>query len=342
MTDSDSLAHVDSLSDPESLLDRPGIAVETRTESIDAADFDAAETWTDHVVVGVADDRGVLLHDDGHHGWTPPAFEVPDEEDALAVADREFAALTGTSLSIAGVLHARRRTFTVADDGDDRETAVWNVLLWAAPEDRLPDDPESEADGADLAWRDGAPDDAPEVVAADVERIAATAQPAASDPTESLTDPERLRGADGVEHVTVSDDDHFESNRDTGGIAVVGVTRDGRLALPTFEVGTALTHAVVGSGGDFADTARESAHDLLGVDVRLDGVERVRRKVSTDDGETAVAYDVVFAASLADDAGLPDAVPSCRIESAEWYDSLPPDFAHGDDEMCADARLFLE
>ncbi|WP_143052180.1 NUDIX hydrolase [Halobacterium jilantaiense] len=159
MTGPDSLVHIDSLSDLESLLDHPDLAVETRTEPIDAADFDAAEAWTDRVVVGVADGRGVLLYDDGHHGWTPPAFEVPDDEDALAVADREFAALTGTHLSISGVLHARRRTFTVADD--DRETAVWNVLLWATPDTRIPDDPESEADDADLAWRDAAPDDAP-------------------------------------------------------------------------------------------------------------------------------------------------------------------------------------
>ncbi|CAM2891670.1 hypothetical protein PNP85_15575 [Halobacterium salinarum] len=188
MPGSDSPVHVDSLSDPASLLDHPDLAVETHTEPIDAADFDAAEAWTDHVVVGVADDRGVLLHDDGHHGWTPPAFEIGDDEDALAVADRGFETLTGTTLSIDGVLHARRRTFTVADDGDDRETAVWTVLLWATSNTRIPDDPESEADDADLAWRDAAPNDASEIVAADIERIAATTSTSA-DPTESLTDP---------------------------------------------------------------------------------------------------------------------------------------------------------
>jgi|AntRauMinimDraft_4_1070384.scaffolds.fasta_scaffold00029_47 hypothetical protein len=342
MPESDSPVPVDSLSDPESLLDHPDLAVETTTEPIDAVDFDAAEAWTDHVVVGVADDRGVLLYDDGHHGWTPPAFEVPDDEDALAVARREFEALTGTTLSIEGVLHARCRTFTVADEADDRETAVWNVILQATPDARLPGDPESRVEDAALAWRDGAPEDAPEAVAADVERIASTT-PTGDDPTESLTDPAALRDRDGVEHVTVSDDDHFESNRDNEGVAVVGVRdADGELALPTLEAGTVLTHAIVEAGEDFADTAREGAHELLGVDVGLEGVERVRRKVSTNDGEEAIAYDVVFAASLVDDAELPDETPSCQVESTGWYDALPENFAHGDDEMCADARLFVD
>lgn len=173
MTGSDPPVPVDSLTDPETLLDHLDLAVETTTEPIDAADFAAAEAWDDHVVAGVADDRGVLLYDDGHHGWTPPAFEVADDEDAVAVARREFEALTGTTVSIEGVLHARQRTFVV--EGDDRETSVWNVILHATPDDRLPDDPESQVADADLAWRDAAPEDAPEQVAADVERIAATA-----------------------------------------------------------------------------------------------------------------------------------------------------------------------
>lgn len=172
MTGSDSLASVDSLPDPESLFDHPDLAVETTTEPIDAGDFDDAAAWDSHVVVGVADDRGVLLYDDGHHGWTPPAFAVGDDEDAVAVAHREFEALTGTTITVDGVLHARCRTFTV--ENDDRETSVWNVVLSATPDDQLPDDPESEVADADLAWRETAPADAPEQVAADVDRIAST------------------------------------------------------------------------------------------------------------------------------------------------------------------------
>jgi len=340
MTGSDAPTPVDSLPDPESLLDRPGVDVETSTEPIDADDFGAAEAWDDHVVVGVADDRGVLLYDDGHHGWTPPAFEIGDDEDAVAVAHREFEALTGTTATVEGVLHARRRTFVVAD-GDDRETSVWNVILRATPDERLPDDPESRVEDAALAWRDAAPGDAPEQVAADVERIASTT-PTGADPTESLTDPAALRDRDGVEFVTVSDDDHFESNRDTEGVAVVGVTNaDGELALPTLEAGTVLTHAIVEADEDFADTAREGAHELLGVDVELDDVLRVRRKVSSrpGDDEDAVAHVVVYTASPAGDATLPEAVPSCQVESTDWYGGAPEDLLS--EEMRDDLELLL-
>jgi hypothetical protein len=342
MTGPDSPVPLDSLTDPESLLDHPGLTVETHTEPIDADDFDDAEAWEDHVVVGVADARGVLHYDDGHHGWTPPAFAVGDDEDAVAVARREFESLTGTTVAVDGVLHARRRTFTV-DDSDDRETAVWNVILRGTPERRLSDDPGSQVEDADLAWRDTAPEDAPEVVAADVERIASTDDTTHSDPTESLADPETLRDSDGVEFVTVSDDDHFESNRDTEGVAVVGVTNvDGELALPTLEAGTVLTHAVVEADEDFADTAREGAHELLGIDVTLDDVLRVRRKVSSnpDADEEAVAHVVVYTASPAGEADLPGDVPSCQVESTDWYGGVPGDLVSA--EMRDDIGLLLD
>ena len=346
MTGSHAPVPIDSLPDPESLLDRPGVAVETHTDPIDAADFDDAAAWDDHVVVGVADDRGVLLYDDGHHGWTPPAFEVPDDEDALAVAHREFEALTGTTLSVGGVLHARRRTFAVEEAGDDRETAVWNVILQASPDDRLPDDPESEVPGADLAWRDAAPADAPEHVAADVERIAAAASTSAdiADPTESLTDPGGLRDRDGVEFRDETEADHFGRDDGVAGVAVAGLTNDdGALAFASFEDVTILPHAVVGTGEDYATVAREAARDLLGVDVELDDVVRVRRK-ATPDGETdgGVAHVVVFAASPAGDGVLPDAedVTSCQAESTGWFECVPEDLQT--EEMHADARLFLD
>lgn len=333
---------VDSLPAPASLLEHPGLDVETTEETVDASDFDAAEAWTDHVVVGVADDRGVLCYDDGHHGWTLPAFELPgDADDVLAVARREFEALTGTALSISGVLHARRRSFTVADDADDRETSVWNVLLRAAPDDQLPDDPESQVEDAALAWRDSAPADAPEQVAADVERVAATAS-VETDPTESLTDPAAFADAEGVEYRAVEDDSHFEMNRDHAGVAAVAVTNDdGALAFAEFDHGPMLPWFPVDPDGDFADGAHTAAEALLGIDIELDALVRIRRKESTsDDGERAVADDVVYAASPAGDGTLPAEVPNCEAETADWDAEVPDGVADG--SMRADAELFLE
>jgi len=345
---------VDSLSDPAPLLDHPGVDVETTEEPVDAEDFAAAEAWTDHVAVGVADDRGVLCYDDGHHGWTLPAFEVPDDAaDVLAVARREFEALTGVPVTVDGVEHARRRTFTVAEeDGaaaeDDRETHVWNVVLRATPTAPLADDPESRVEGADLAWRDSAPEDAPDAVAADVERIAEQPEPStttAPTPTESLTDPASLRGRDGVEYVTETEADHFGQDDGVAGVAVVGLTNDdGALAFASFEDVTILPHAVVETGEDYATVARDAASDLLGVDVDLDDVVRVRRKQSPAGGTSAehVAHVVVFAASPPGDGSLPDAedVTSCQAESTGWFDGVPDDIQTP--EMRADALLFLD
>lgn len=348
MTSTQAPVDVDSLPDPESLFDHPDLAVETTTEPIDAEDFDAAEAWADHVVVGIADERGVLLYDDGHHGWTPPAFEVDADEDAVAVARREFETLTGTGLSIDGVLHARQRTFTVADDGDNRETTVWNVLLAATPDDRLPDDPESEVADAALAWRDEVPEDAPEQVAADVERIAATRHSSMSDttstdPTESLSDPDTLRDRDGVEYLEMTEADHFGQDEGVAGVAVVALTNaDGALAFASFEDVTILPHAVVEAGDDYATVARDAAADLLGIDVDLDSVARVRRKATPPGGSDGVAHVVVFTASPAGDSVLPDAtdVTSCQAESTGWFDRVPEDIQTA--EMREDARLFLD
>lgn len=350
MTGPDSPLPVDSLTDLESLFDHPDLAVETHTESIDAADFDAAEAWDSHVVAGVADDRGVLLYDDGHHGWTPPAFAVGDDEDAVAVARREFETLTGTSTTVDGVLHARRRTFTVDDSADDRETSVWNVVLSATPDEPLPDDPESQVEDADLVWRDAVPDAAAEHVAADVERIASTADTPVSDrthsdPTESLTDPETLRDRDGVEYLGVTEDDHIGQDSDISGVAVVGLTNDdGALAFATFEEVTILPHAVVEPDEDYVDVAHGAADELLGIDVDLDDVVRVRRKDSPSSGndDEDVAHVVVFTASPAGDGVLPDAedVTSCQARATGWFERVPDDLQT--EEMREDALLFVD
>jgi len=163
-----------------------------------------------------------------------------------------------------------------------------------------------------------------------------------TDPTESLTDPETLRDADGVDYSEITDDSHFEMNRDNEGVTVVGITNDdGELALATLERATVVPHAVVEPGRDFAAVAHDAADELLGIDVTLDDVVRVRRKVSTDDetGAEAVAYDVLYAASPAGGGDLPDEVARCQAESTDWFDSVPEDLPG---EMRDDAALFLD
>lgn len=348
MTDPDHTS-LDSLTDPESLLARHGLAVETHTDSLAPEDFADAEAWDSHVAVGVADDRGVLCYDDGHHGWTLPAFAVADDEDYLAVARREFDALTGAPVAVEDVVYARRRVFTVAgaDDDDDRETSVWNVIVRASPDDPLSNDPDCREDGSTLRWFDGVPEDAEGVVVEDVGRVAAAGQPSADpasgDPTRTLTDPSALCDRDGVEYVAVTDDEDLEAVRDRAGTAVLCVTNaDGELALSSLHDVDFLPHALVEPGDDFVAVAHAAARELLGIDVVLDDVVRVRRTKAQTDGGTAEAYAVVFAAAPAGTGDLSDAEAATaeRVTGASWVDAVPEDLPG--DGMSKDARLFLD
>ena len=165
-----------------------------------------------------------------------------------------------------------------------------------------------------------------------------------TDPTESLTDPETLQGAGGVDYCEATDDSHFEMNRDNEGVVVLGVTNEsGDLALARLGSACILPHAVVEPGADFAEVAHDAADELLGIDVTLDDLAHVRHKVSVseDTDEEAVAYDVVYGASPADDGHLPDEVTSCQVEETGWFDSVPEDFPE-DEGMRDDASLFVD
>lgn len=173
-----------TLTDPGTLLTRDDVPVETATHELPPADFVDTDDWDSHVVVGVADDRGALLHDDGDHGWTLPAFAPGPGDDWLSVARDGFERLTGVPVAIDAIRAARRREFREADGVQRR--VVWNVLVTATPATRIPDDPKRAdtpdgtddpsrpADGAALRWFDAPPADAPDAVVTDVERTLET------------------------------------------------------------------------------------------------------------------------------------------------------------------------
>jgi ADP-ribose pyrophosphatase YjhB (NUDIX family) len=336
----------DALTDPATLSDCDDVPVETDRSEVAPEDLADAREYDNQVVVGVAGERGVLLYDDGHHGWTLPAFPVEPGEDFLATAHREFERVTCVALEIEGVAFARRREFHAGDES----AVVWNVLVDATPTEPLPDDPESHADGAELAFFDGAPDGVPEPVADDIARITDQSPPnptmtetTPTDPTESLTDPAAFADADGVDYDEIEDDSHFEQNRDHDGLAAVAVTdADGRLALVEFEYATMIPWYHVEPGEDYVDAAHIATDVLLGIDVELDALVRVRKKTSTHEetGEQVTAYEALYAASPAGDAVIPDELPNCDAERADWFDSIPEDLPDGN--MREDAELFIE
>lgn len=158
--------HASRLTDPESLRGDDAVDVRDEIHEVDAGDFEHATDLDSHVVVGVADDRGVLLQDDGHHGWTLPAFPVEDSEDWYATARREFEALTGTAITVDAPERLRSREYRLLEGNDS--TFVRDLVVRASPVGVLPDAPESGVEGVELRWFGGVPDDAPEPVADDV------------------------------------------------------------------------------------------------------------------------------------------------------------------------------
>jgi hypothetical protein len=172
MTGSDTTDGIDSLTDPATLRNRAGVPVETTEHVLDDEEFADAADWTSTVVVGVADDRGVLLMNDGHHGWTLP-FTDAGGDDWLATARRKFSELVGVPVAIEDVEFARCRDARLEGGDDSRQ--IWGVLVTATTTgDPIPDDPESTDDGIDLRWADAPPTDASDPVAADIERVLAT------------------------------------------------------------------------------------------------------------------------------------------------------------------------
>lgn len=181
------------------------------------------------------------------------------------------------------------------------------------------------------------------------ESTADTAAQESIDPTD--IDPERLFEDGRVEtdtrtytHETA---DHCEAG--TAGRAIVGLTDEaGRvlLAVDRTEKHVILPNAKVAPGEDWAAVGRERVEGLAGVEVTVDGVERVRRveHVLEDDLDSTAGeptYHVVFGASLASAGQLDDLCADNDWELG-WYEALPFPVEDDDRGVLDDLRLFLD
>lgn len=176
------------------------------------------------------------------------------------------------------------------------------------------------------------------------------AEPAATDPPASLTDPDALRDRPGVDvedRTARVPPGEFEEHDRWAGIAVVAVTDgDGRAVLlwNDDEHGL-LPHAPVEPGDDFATAARRAAEEQVGVAVDLDAVVRVRRteyRPAGDDARRTTVHDVLFRASPAGRASGDDAPTTDRgCWTAAWADDLPPNPDWDRPDVRDDLRRFL-
>lgn len=167
---------------------------------------------------------------------------------------------------------------------------------------------------------------------------------------DSLTDPESVVEREDVdvrEEASVEHQHHFELYEPIEGMAVVGITNDEGevlLLVHTEGSGAVLPYAPVESGEDWLAVGRRRATELADVDVEIDGIERIRRKYFSpegDDERETTGYDVVLRASTAADE-TPDRtdVDDDGQWDARWVDEIPEDAAGG--AVLDDIRLFVD
>ena len=168
---------------------------------------------------------------------------------------------------------------------------------------------------------------------------------------ESLTDPESLVDRDNVdfrEEASVEHQHHFELYEPIEGMVIVGVTDDdGRVLLMVHreEPGAVLPYAPVESGEDWVGVARRKIEEAAGFDVEIDGVELVRRKYFSPEGDDecqTMGYDVIVRATPSTDETFEEST-SVGEEgdwSLKWFDEISEDAAGG--AVLDDIRLFLD
>ncbi|WP_247001251.1 NUDIX hydrolase [Halosolutus gelatinilyticus] len=161
---------MDSLFDPERLLDRENVDVREETRNVTRSEFETVrETVDSHVAVGVTNDEGeVLLVDDGSHGWTLVAAPVESGDDWVATGRRAVETLIGIDVELDRPERLRRVDFHPADD-PDRRTTMYNVVFRATSVARrpVPDDGPG-ADRPEIGWFDRVPADQEGGVADDI------------------------------------------------------------------------------------------------------------------------------------------------------------------------------
>lgn len=155
--------------DLEAYRDRDDVEFVELTRTVDREESrESIESLDSHVVVGVNDESGdVLLVDDGHHGWTLPAFAFETGENCVAIARSGVEDLLCVDVDIQNPERVRRIEYLV---DDDPKVSIYNVVLRAGTvsSDDVPANTAENVDDLEAAgWFDEIPAEAPEGVADD-------------------------------------------------------------------------------------------------------------------------------------------------------------------------------
>ncbi|WP_276257824.1 NUDIX domain-containing protein [Haloglomus litoreum] len=153
---------MESLHDPQTLLDTPGVAFDEERTVDDPDDFAYYESLAGMLAVGVTSHDGAVLLMESPHGWRLPYGPVEAGADWLAATRRIARQLTGESVDAGGVERVTRHVREHADD-EGRETVTLDVVVGAGPVPGRPvaEDPTFDPwENLTVAWFDTVPEDA--------------------------------------------------------------------------------------------------------------------------------------------------------------------------------------
>lgn len=167
---------------------------------------------------------------------------------------------------------------------------------------------------------------------------------------DTLSDPSSLADREDVdveETETTVGAAEFAQWTSLSGLVAVGVPDgDGQVLLMDGANGWALPNQPVAPGEDWVGVAERTIDQLTGVEIQIDGVERVREieYVREDDADSrTTVHHVVFAAETIDDAVAADLVGGVEADlpSVDWFD-VPPAADREAGDVDADVGLFVD
>lgn len=158
-----------TLTDPNTLRDRPDVEFVEKTQTDDEAHFEYHERIDGFAAIGVTDEDGRGLLVNSGHAWMPPYTAVGPGDDWAAVAREAVVDLLGATVELDGVERVRHLDCRLEDTDD--HTSIYQVVFRAslagdAGVDALDRD-EADADDLDeddapvLGWFGAVPEGIP-------------------------------------------------------------------------------------------------------------------------------------------------------------------------------------
>lgn len=159
MTRHDESGDIEPFTNPEELTDEYALDIVEESVKVGHDAFEHFAGIDGEIAVGVLNSNdAVLLWTDDDHGWLLPAAPVNPGEDYAAAARGVVESLTDAAVHVTGIECVRKIRYIIAEEGDNRETTAYHVVVCAHSRDnQLPRDPPGTEE-SEAGWFDTVPD----------------------------------------------------------------------------------------------------------------------------------------------------------------------------------------